>query len=702
MHLPALSAGAVAALVADAGSALDAVALHRRTGGNSFFVTEVLAAGASDAPPTVRDAVLARLARLSPGARDVMGAAAVLGPGASLGLICEVASRPDDAVDECVSHGMLVADHAGTGFAFRHEIARETVEATLSAAVRPRMHATAFAALMRMGGADDHRLAHHAAGCGRQEDAVRYSVSAATRSARLGAHREAAREYRLALRFPDVLDRKRTADLFDHLSYECYLTNETEEAIAARRRALELHEEVEPFSEVVGATQRWMSRLSWFLGRGADAERYGDLAVATLEPLTPGHELAMVMSNKAQLAMLAGRVSETLDWGGRAATLARSIGDRDVESHALNNIGTALLFGTEPVDGVARPHQSLDIAITDDLHEHVARAYTNLGVAQVRNRALAEADKDLRAGIAYCSERDLDAWELYMTAWLATSMLEQGRYAAAARLADSVVRNPNVPPVTRIPALVVAGTVALRRGEEHATDRLDRARDLAAQTGEVQRVLPVALARAEAAWTAGNLDAAAVELAALDPFGTELFVPWELAELDSWRRTAGSDVPARAENPEPFARMADTDWLGAAAAWERLGCPWWRGLCLSRAESVDDAREGTELLAAQGAVETRAALLRDRRRAGLVIPRGPRQQTRENPAGLTARELEVLALLAEGLTNAQLADRLFLSEKTVDHHVSSVLRKLGEPNRAAAARARGLVPNMGTTPDARP
>ena len=85
-----------------------------------------------------------------------------------------------------------------------------------------------------------------------------------------------------------------------------------------------------------------------------------------------------------------------------------------------------------------------------------------------------------------------------------------------------------------------------------------------------------------------------------------------------------------------------------------------------------------------------------------MVPRGPRQQTRTNPAGLTARELEVLALLSQGLTNAQLADRLFLSQKTVDHHVSSVLRKLGEPNRAAAAavaRQRGLVPNMGTTPD---
>jgi DNA-binding CsgD family transcriptional regulator/tetratricopeptide (TPR) repeat protein len=699
MHLPPLSADAVATLVADAGSPLEVAALYHRTGGNPFFVTEVLAAGATAAPSTVRDAVLSRAAGLSPAARDVLGAAAVLGPGASLALVGEVAGQPAEAVDENVHQGMLVADRDGTGLAFRHEIARETVEASLSPAVRSRMHATALDTLIRLGGADDHRLAHHAAGCGREADAVRYAIAAADRSSRLGAHREAAREYASALRFPDVLDRSQTAALNDRLSYECYLTNDHEKALAARRRALELHEELGD-QEAVGAAQRWLSRLSWFLGRGEDAERYGARAVETLEPVGAGHELAMALSNVSQLAMLAGRVPETMAWGDRAVAIARTIGDR-VECHALNNIGTALLFGTDPVGGVARLHHSLDIAIADDLHEHVARAYTNLGAGQVRNRIYPAADRDLAAGIAYCSERDLDSWVMYMSAWLATSMLEQGRYARAGQLADTVNRKPNVPPVSRIPALVVAGLVAVRRGDQTSSTLLDEARRLAAGTGEIQRVLPAALARAEAAWTTGDLSAAATELAALDPFPLDQYLPWELAEVDWWRRTIGVAVPER-DAPEPFALMAAGAWTEAAAVWESLGAPWWRGVALARSASVDDARDGTELLAALGAVETRAALLRERRRSGQVVPRGPRPQTRANPAGLTARELEVVGLLAEGLTNAQLADRLFLSEKTVDHHVSSVLRKLSEPNRAAAAAAArnlGLIPNMGIVPD---
>ena len=182
----------------------------------------------------------------------------------------------------------------------------------------------------------------------------------------------------------------------------------------------------------------------------------------------------------------------------------------------------------------------------------------------------------------------------------------------------------------------------------------------------------------------------------------QIFTALDRGELAWWLQVAGTEPLAGVEIDSPFRLMLDGDWVRAASAWAHVGCPWWQAVSLAHSESLDDARDAGEQLRSMGANATRLALLRDRHEAGLTVPRGPRARTRGNPAGLTSRELEVLALLAEGLTNAQVAERLFVSPKTVDHHVSAVLRKLGETNRSAAvaaARRAGMLPNLGTSTD---
>ncbi|WP_051277344.1 AAA family ATPase [Marmoricola sp. URHB0036] len=701
MHVPTLTLSAVAELVETSGSALEPTSLHRRTNGNPFFVTEVLAAEEAEVPATVRDAVRARVSRVSTAGQDVLAAAAVLGPGARVDLLARVAERPAEAIDECVQRGLLVAGSDAQGLAFRHDIARETVETGLAPAVRTRLHERALGALTALGSSDHHRLAHHAAESDHGSAAVTHAVAAAALSARLGAHHEAAEEYRLALRFADVLDRRTVADLHDRLSYECYLTDDLSNAIEERRQALALHD-LEGDVEQVGAAQRWLSRYSWFFGRGEDSRRYADQAIATLEALAPGHELAMAFSNKAQLAMLAGVEDETVLWGDRAIALARVLGDHEVEAHALNNVGTALLLGSDKELGLTRLGQSLDIALVHDLHEHAARAYTNLGAAQVVLRRYAGADEYLTAGIAYCTDRDLDAWSTYMTAWHAASAFEQGRYPEARRLAEEVLRRPGQSPVSRIPALVVAGTIAVRGGAPAAEALLGEARDLAEATGEAQRIFPVALALAEAGWVRGDRDALTREVTKAHDLNALVFTAVERGELAWWLRESGLETPPDLQVSGPFGLMLGGQWLAAAAAWEGVGCPWWQAVSLAHSESVDDVRAAGEQLRAMGADATRLALLRDRHEAGLPVPRGPRARTRGNPAGLTGRELEVLVLLADGLTNAELSARLFVSPKTVDHHVSAILRKLGEANRSAAvaaARREGMLPNLGKSPD---
>src|SRR5262252_8585286 len=499
MQLPPLSAAGVRQLLDAKGSDLDADTVFQRTGGNPFYVTEVLAAGAERVPATVRDAVLAHVSRLSPAAREVTGVASVLGRRAEIGFLTAVSGRPLAAVDECLDRGVLVTD--GDAVGFRHDLARLAVEQSLSAAERASAHARALAQLLEQGSVDHRRLAHHAAGCGDREAVARHAPLAAARSARLGAHREAAEHLQLALRYHQTPDRER-AELLDQLSYECYLTDQIARARDSGLAALAIHEH-EQDTRSIGASQWWLSRLTWFFGQNAGSERYAAAAVTTLEQLGPGPGLAMAYSNLAQLRMLADDRTEALHWGGKAIELARRFGDREAEMHALNNVGSVLAFARELAEGRARLTQSLDMALADDAHEHAARAYTNLGGSYIERRSFQEADQYLQAGISYCTDRDLDTWRLYLSAWLAHSLAEQGHYATADQCLADVLRHPHVSPITQVSALPVAGVLAARRGRD-GTGTLDEALQIALQIGEGQRLAAVAIARAEAAWIAGR------------------------------------------------------------------------------------------------------------------------------------------------------------------------------------------------------
>jgi DNA-binding CsgD family transcriptional regulator/tetratricopeptide (TPR) repeat protein len=690
MQLPALSVNGVKQLLDDAGSALDAGEVYQRTGGNPFYVTEVLAAGSGHVPATVRDAVLARVSRLSPAAREVAGTASVLGRRAEVDLLAEVAGQPLAAVDECLSRGVLVADDGAVGF--RHELARLAVEGSLPQAQRAAAHARALAQLVARGSADHRRRAYHAAGSGDRAAVLHHAPLAAARAARLGAHREAADQFRLALRFHEVPDRRR-ATLLEQLSYECYLTDQLGQARASELEALAIYQQ-ERDAVAIGSSQRWLSRLSWFLGQNADSERYAVAAATTLEPPGSSRELAMAYSNLAQLRMLAADPLEAVRWGKKAIELARELEDRETQMHALNNVGTALYMAGDAAEGRARLTQSLDLALADDAHEHAARAYTNLGASAVDNRSFAEADRHLQAGIAYCTDRDLDTWRLYMTASLARSRAEQGQYAAADRHLADILRHGQLSPITRICALAVAGGLAARRGRGGAT-ALDDALPIAVHTGELQRLTPVAAARAEAAWIAGRISDVAAEIDRA--WGTAVThpQPWDLGELSWWLRVSGDNRQIPAPVAEPFALMLADDHRAAAQEWQALGCPLWAAYALAFSPQMRDAQECLDILDRLGAAAVRHAVLRDRHARRLAVPRGPRPSSRANPAGLTAREVEVLQLLVDGLSYAEVAGRLILSEKTVGHHVSAILRKLGEPTRAravAAALRLGAIP----------
>jgi len=701
IQLRPLSVDGVRRLVEAGGSCLDPVELHSRTNGNPFYVTEVVASCDEWLPDTVRDAVLARASRLSPAGRAVLAAAAVLGQRADLQTLTTVSGQQPAAVDECVQGGMLVGD--GKAWTFRHELARLAVEQTLSPAIRNELHAAALQALRAAGLADDRRLAHHAAASGDRAAAWEHAPRAAARAARLGAHREAAELYRLALRFCPA-DRELAAangnsstacgraELLASLSYECYLTDQLLEAYEARRAALELFERSGRLV-AVGTAQRWLSRLAWFLGRNAESRRYAESAVSTLESLGASADLAMAYSNQAQLRMLDSDPDGALSWGNRAIELARRFGDQEAEIHALNNIGTAQGTYGDSLAGQQRLVHSLDLALAADATEHAARAYTNLGGLLQRSFRLRDADRWLRTGIGYCTEHGLDSWGLYMSTALAASLAEQGRYAEAQDCVDTVLGKAQLAPITRIRATVVAGQLAVRQGRDPAV-YLDEALALAAATGETQRLVPTAVARAEAAWLTGDPERMVAEIDRAWSLSVAHPHPWDLGQLSWWLAMAGIRRPTPVPVARPFAFLLEEVWRAAAEEWQALGCPLWQAMALAGVPELAAARHGLELVRSLGATAVRQAMLANRHARGLPVPRGPRPSSRRNPSGLTARELDVLRLLVDGLSNAEVARRLYLSEKTVGHHVSSVLHKLGEPTRSravVAALRQGIV-----------
>ncbi|HEY7985183.1 MAG TPA: AAA family ATPase [Ktedonobacterales bacterium] len=691
LAIPPLSERAVHALAAPTGQ--QSARLYAVTGGNPFFVSEVLASGATGVPASVRDAVLARVGRLSPAARGVVELAAVVPARVEQELLDQLVGPSAPSVEEALSAGVLRAD--GAQVAFRHELARQAVEEALAPATRRALNRQVLRQLLESTAEPlpVARLVHHATQAQDAALVLRYAPPAAREAAARGAHREAAAHYATALRHGAALAPAERAGLFEALSYEDYLTSRMDESALAREQALAIWQELGD-TRKVGHNVRRLSRLHWFLGHHAEADRLAKAAVRQLEGGPADSELAMAYSNRAQLAMLSDDLVSARLWGERAIALAERLGDQETLCHALNNVGAAELNACDE-RGRAKLERSLRLALEHGFEEHVARAYTNLAESAVMFRDYTRAVAFHDIGIVYCRDHDLDTWEAYMRSWQARQRLEQGEWDGAAADATAVVSAPHEPAANRIPALIVLGLLRARRGDPDSARLLDEARDLALATREPQRIAPMAAARAEVAWLAGDLAQCQQEERVGYDLARAHHNPWATGELAYWL-WRGGDAVATDGIAEPYALWLAGAWAEAAAAWERIGCPYERALALLDGDEPAQ-REALALLERLGAAPL-AELARQRLRArgARGIPRGPRPTTRANPAGLTGRQQEVLALLGAGLSNQEIADRLSTSPKTTEHHVSAILEKLGARSRAQAiaeAHRLGLLPD---------
>jgi len=664
------------------GSGVDPVVLHRMTGGNPFYVTEVLNVGGAGLPPTVRDAVVARVARLGPQAQTLLECVAIVPSRVEMSLLETVAGDAYGALGECLASGMLQAD--GSAVAFRHELARLAVEAVISAPRRAELHRGVLTALAGAARPDPARLAHHAEAAGDIPAVIQFAPAAAARAAALGAHREAAAQYARALRFADHLSSEVQADLIERRGSECFLTEHFETASEELERALEFYRKLgDRLRE--GNALRMLSRVHWCTGRIADAAEAGRRAVALLEQVPPEHELAMAYSNMSSICMNAEDAEGTARWGARALELAEPRNDIEVIIHSLNNLGTMEFLSGGPA-GREKLERSFALARDHGFDEHAGRALIHLAWGFMRTRTFAFPER-IAEGIEFCSERGLEAWRIYLIAYRARMELDQGRWREARDAATMVLGHHRDAQLLRILGLTLMGLVQARSGEGGHWLLLDEALTLAlaGSSNELQRLAPVVAARAEALWLEGNRGMIGRETQAVFDRALEVGDPWVTGEFACWRWRGGSveAVPDRAA--APFAMQIVGEWKDAAERWMQIGCPYEAALALADADDEATLRRSLEMLRGLGAGSAAAIVARRLRERGVrSLPRGPRPSTRENPAGLTEREVEVLALLREGLGNAEIAGQLFLSSKTVEHHVSAILRKLGVRTRLEA------------------
>jgi DNA-binding NarL/FixJ family response regulator len=693
-----LSESAVQQLAA--GSGRDTATLHRLTGGNPFFLSEVLATEGAAVPASVGDAILARAARLSSDARAVLDVATVIGSSLDPDLLLSVAGPVLDAIDECIDRGLLRA--TGDRLTFRHELTREAVLATIAPTRRRLLHARVLEALREAPEAarDLARLAHHAEAAGDREAVLEFAIAAAEQAASLHAHREAAAQYARALRFADGLPAAERARLLEGRSTACYLSEQGEEAIAARQAALAIWRTLgDALKE--GESLCWLSRVYcyWFQGHDAEPEAAATAALEVLETLPPGPELAMTYSNLAQLRMLDHDLEGTLLWGNRAIALAEQLGDTATLVHALTNVGAARHYAADDL-GQEELNRSLKLALDHGFLDLAGRALTCLAWSTMLSMRLDEADRRFSAAIDFAIEHDHDFRRWYLLARRTALHGRQGAWDAAESEARHVLHQPMLSPVTRLVALTALGQVGARRGSPNATPALDEALALAERNGQQIRLWPVRLARAETALLNGDRNQARAEArAARDPVFTR-GNQWHRGELAWLLWQAGDrDVPVN-DLAKPYALLIAGNWAGAAAAWRDLGCPYDEACALAQSDDPANIRraiDAYESLRAKPALGHAVSRLRELGERDLpVVRRGPRASTRSHPAGLTQRETEVLALLAEGLRNAEIAERLYLTPKTVRHHVSAILAKLGVETRTEAARAAaklGLVPS---------
>ena len=685
LRLSSLTPDAVRAMAEP--TSLDPGELFELTGGNPFYLSEVLADPGEIVPPTVVDAVLARVRTLSQAAQTALDRLAVIPSGAEVDLLRVLVG---DLAPVAEAERAGVVEVRGDLVAFRHELARRAVAESLPASVRLDLNADVLCALLTAPDSDPFRILHHAVEAGDDAAVLVHGEAAAREATRVGAHRQAAACYAQVLARGHRLPTARRAALGEAYSWALSTSNQLHFAVAAAATAAELWQQEGDDLRLVRALVT-LSRQQWLTERTAAARASAERAYELACPFGDSYQNALATLNLGGLLVLNDDEEAGLPHLDQALEIARRCGADSVAALCRNYRGSALLQLGD-LRGCDDLLRSMARATELGNREYVMRAYYNLIEGLWRLGEYREALGYLEQAENFGRDQDFRVYGYMFAARRARLALMRGQWARAEAGLRELLDGQDDPGMIGRETVPVLARVLVRRGSADASSWLALAARHAAMADVLEWLVPTGLAHIEQAWLTGDHGQAGpypgLLLERTDRRGMLL----QRGELLMYLRRLGYPAAGFDGCPEPYASALAGDWRSAAAAWLDLGDPYEHALALAESDQVEPGLEALAILDGLGAVPAVALVRRRLRGLGVTrLPRRPQPGTLANPAGLTDRQLEILRLVAAGLSNAEIAQRLVVSTRTVDHHVSAVLAKLGvATRREAAARAAEL------------
>ena len=655
--------------------------LYSITNGNPLLVTEVLANDQTETTLTIQELMASRLNRLSSESRSVVELISVV-PGKVEKWLAKKLDTNFNLIDEAIESGILKSE--GDAFLFRHELTRMAVEESLSESKRIKLNSQILSVLIEQKYIDHFlaRIVHHASKAQLSESLIKYTPLAAAQASQLGAHKQAVKHYQLALQYDNKISVEQKLKLLEEMSYECFLVGMVKDAIAASEEALNILK-LYPDAKREGEIYRRLSRILWYDCQDEKGEEYLDKAIEILGKLPSSKQLAMAYSNKSQTYSIREDSKNAIEWGYKAIELAGKVNDIEVEAHSLINIGCAKML-TGDQSGESDLLRSLDISLKNDFYEQATRCYVNLGSIYLQQRNLSKAEKYFSSGLEYGNEKDIYVFSLCMAGHYGKTKLYIGDWEDAIDLANLVLKQESVPPGNTVMPLNVIALLRARRNDPGVLKLINETSKLAFQMGEMEKIVSITSTKAEYFWLLNKLGDLTEELESIYLRVKKTHNSWAIGELAYWLWKVDQLKEIPKIIAKPYLLQIQGYWKEAARVWEELHCPYEQALALSEGDE-DAMKKALEIFEKLGASATVQLIKQNMRESGIKgIPKGPRQSTKENFAGLTQRELEVLKLVSHGLRYSDIAKELFISPKTVDHHLSAIFSKLNIHSRLEA------------------